>query len=201
VFSIAEDVHVQSGIWSFCFTHRRGQDGIGMVTPLNADPESLPSDITTRITLRLSSQAHADYDGLLDAVAEMSETTIFFLKKLQKIHINTTAIDGGVTRTTFKKQKVGPLSSSVKLIRTVDSGLGTHTNVSLYRCVSHTINDMPVDEKRNGRTSAQVELAFPVDPGTKQPKISELGQHVFAFLPLQRLPQVQVSFVPRSVTH
>ena len=84
VFSIAEDVLVQSMIWSFRFKHRTGQDGIGMVTPLNADPGFVPADTTTRITLRLSSQARTEYHTLLDAVADMSETTIFFIAEITK---------------------------------------------------------------------------------------------------------------------
>ena len=51
---------------------------------------------------------------------------------------------------------------------------------------------MPWHERRQGRTEAKVELAFPFDSITQQPKLSEQGQHVFAFLPVQRLAQLQV---------
>lgn len=51
---------------------------------------------------------------------------------------------------------------------------------------------MPFHERRQGRSQAEIELAFPVDSETRQPKLSETGQYVSAFLPIQRLAQLQV---------
>ncbi|EUC32544.1 hypothetical protein COCCADRAFT_98398 [Bipolaris zeicola 26-R-13] len=51
---------------------------------------------------------------------------------------------------------------------------------------------MPVHERRQDRTEAKIELAFPFDSITQQPKLSKQGQHIFAFLPLLRLAQLQV---------
>jgi cbb3-type cytochrome oxidase cytochrome c subunit len=129
---------------------------------------------------------------LLDAVADMPETTVLFLRKLHKIHIVSTASNAQVTETIFERQDHGLPRTLAVLKR---SQLSAHESVideSSYVCYSCAINNMPKDERRNGRKSALVELAFPIDQVTKQPKLNELGQHVFAFLPLQRLPQIQV---------
>ncbi|KAF1938515.1 hypothetical protein EJ02DRAFT_457780 [Clathrospora elynae] len=192
VFSVASEVHVQSGVWSFQFRHRRGEDGLGMVTPLEAKPEILPVDVTTRITLRLVNDTSKEYEKLLDAVADMPDTTIFFLRRLRMIHIDTDTSNGQWTKTTFEKQILGLFGRWMKLIRSDKSKKASTTDTSLYHCVKHHIIDkMPVDERRRGCKSVVIELAFPVMPATQQPKLNGLGQHLFAFLPLQRLPQIQ----------
>jgi hypothetical protein len=164
-----------------------------MVTPLDADPDTLHQDVTTRITLRLSGNTSALYQKLLDAVADMPDTTILFLQRLRKIHINTTLLDGEVTRATIEKRPLARSANMVKLIRSQNTSGAPRCDVSLYRCVKHVITDMPKDGRRKGRNSAPIELAFPIHPITQQPKLNELGQHVFAYLPLQRLRHIQVS--------
>jgi hypothetical protein len=167
-----------------------------MVTPLDADPGFLHQDVTTRMTLRLSGKTSADYQKLLEAVADMPDTTILFLQRLRKIHIDTTFLDGKVTRATIEKRPLARSGNMVKLIRSHNASGANRCDVSLYRCVKHVITDMPKDGRRKGRNSAPIELAFPVHPKTQQPKLNELGQHVFAYLPLQRLQHIQVSSTP-----
>jgi hypothetical protein len=193
VFSVAEEVQVQSGLWSFRFEHRQGEDGLGMITPLDAVAVVLPADVTTRITLRLTQAAIADYQSLLDAVAGMPETTIFFLQRLQKFHVHVIDLDAKETATTFEKTTLGSPMNRVTIRRHQESNDGTTVDESLYRCFTHLVENMPQHEFRKGRKSARVDLAFPVEPTTQQPKISKSGQHVFAYLPLQRLQQIQVS--------
>jgi hypothetical protein len=192
VFSVADKVDIQSGLWSFRFKHRQGQDGIGMVTPLDADAVCLPADVTTRISLRLAKTTKQNYRDLLNAVASMPETTIFFLQKLQNFQIHVTDLDGKVSTTRFEKAHLNTSMSRVQLRRyqTIDDK--TAVDESIYRCFTHVIKDMPENEYRKGRKSARVDLAFPVEPALKKPKLSKSGQHVFAYLPLQRIQQVQV---------
>jgi hypothetical protein len=87
VFSVAEEVQVQSGLWSFFFRHRKGEDGLEMVTPLDAVPDVLPADVTTRITLRYSEEAKQEYARLLEALLDLLDTTILFLQRLRSIHV------------------------------------------------------------------------------------------------------------------
>lgn len=194
VFAIADEVHIQSGIWSFRFEHSEGDDGIGMVTPLDAEPANLPADVTTRITLRLTQTTENEYQKLLNAFNGMPETTIFFLQRLQKVHVRVTALDGAVRDSIFEKQAVDASVSRIQITRQ-DSEDTPVTDTSLFRCVEHVVDNMPKDKRRKGRKSASVKLAFPVDPDTHQPKLSKLGQHAFAYLPLQRLQNIQVGWL------
>lgn len=80
-------MHVQSGIWSFRFKHSRGEDGLGMVTPLEASFDDLPRDVVTRITLRFSETTTNDYQRLLSELDGIPETTILHLHRLRQIVI------------------------------------------------------------------------------------------------------------------
>lgn len=197
VFSVADKVHIQSGVWSFCFQHERDGDGLGMVTPLDAPPVSLPKDIVTRISLTLSTAARRDYQRLLDAVADLPETTLLFLQKLEEIVISTVQESEQVKTLRICKRR-RPSESKVIITRTVTQGQDSGHDTELiedhtFYVFQHTITQMPEDNRRMGLTSAIVDLAFPIHEATEEPKISEVGQHVFAFLPLERLPQLQVS--------
>jgi hypothetical protein len=182
-----------------------------MVTPLDADPDSLPPDVTTRMILRLAKNTSTQYQKLLEAVADIpdvrntrnssKQSRIYQIRpsSSEKIYITSTALDGKVTRVTIEKQRQDTSSSTVKLLRSQKFNGTSVADVSLYRCVKHDIKNMPQDRRRKGRKSVLVELAFPVDLATQQPKLNEMGRHVFAYLPLQRLQQVQVSYIHSNV--
>jgi hypothetical protein len=192
VFSVADEVKIQSGLWSFRFEHHQGEDGLGMVTPLDALPEILPPDVKTRITLRYSNQAKQDYPRLLEATHGLPETTIFFLRRLKNIHINVTEVNGECVRTSFlRENKLSPLRRVITCSRVQDqSSTSEECTYLLFRSKKQ---DMPYHERRKHRREAVVELAFPINSDTHQPKPSSSGQHVFAFLPVRRVVQLQVS--------
>lgn len=190
VFSIANDVHVQSGPWSFRLRHRQGEDGLGMVTPLDAPPEEIPPNITTRIVLHFTDEARQDYARLLEAIQDIPDTTLLFLRRLRKVQFTVTDISGKRERISFDRYD-SPQRRVVSGTRvTDDCSMFQDCTYLLFRA---TRMNMPHHERRKDRREAEIELAFPVDPVTEQPKLSELGHHVFAFLPLQRVPQLQVS--------
>jgi hypothetical protein len=193
VFSVSDEVRIQSGLWSFCFQHRRGEDGLGMITPLDIDPEVLPLGVTTRITLRYSVEAKQEYTRLLEAIQDLPHSTIIFLQRLQTIHINITDLDNQYKKTSFTKRYDSKPSLRCTLTQSMEAGGTRNSESCTYLLFRTTKGNMPPHERRQGRTEAKIELAFPIDPATGQPKLSEQGQHVFAYLPLQRLAQVQVS--------
>jgi hypothetical protein len=191
VFSIANEVRIQSGLWSFKFEHREGDDGLGMVTPLESTAVDLPTDTTTRITLYLTSRADKDYTRLLDAVQDLPDTSLFFLRKLCTIQMDLTCEDGSKEVHSIKKILLED-GAMVQLDRSLAFD-GTETiESSLYYQVRHQIDNMPHDERRTDQSTVVVDLAFPVDPVTKKPQRNDIGQHVFAYLPLQRLPHLPV---------
>jgi hypothetical protein len=85
---------VQSGLWSFCFRHRKGEDDLGMVTPLDAVSDILLADVTMRITLRYSKGTKQEYRWLLEAIQDLLDITILFLKRLEVFYINILGSDG-----------------------------------------------------------------------------------------------------------
>jgi hypothetical protein len=192
VFSIAEEVHIQSGLWSFRFKHRKGERGLGMVTPLDCEPHVLPGDVTTRITLRYSNEARQEYSRLVEAVKDLPHTMILFLQRLQSIHINIATMDAHSERTTLRRTY-----DATKSRCTIGGSRNLDGTMERFDCeyliFRDTKSNMPIDQRRKLRREAKIELAFPIDPVTQQPKLQPMGQHVFAFLPLQRLPQIQVS--------
>lgn len=197
VFSIADEVHVQSGLWKFRFKHQRGDDGLGMVTPLNSSYEILPSDIVTRITLVLSDISTQGHQRLSEAIAQIPETTILHLHNLRRLKVtrmsdNTTSI----TSTTKSSSRTANGNENVRiLVRTWTDGQWESINSKNYYTFARKIKFMPQDDRRRNCTSAKVDLAFPVDAMTQKPKMNESGQHVFAYLPLYQLPiQVRAPF-------
>lgn len=191
VFSIAEEVYIQSGWWSFYFRHRKGEDGLGMVTPLDAELDVLPEGVTTRISLQYSEEARQGYQDLIEAVRELPDTTILFLQRLREIHINILDDTGQYEKTSISKRYDSGNRTCTIERRRISKNV-EREEICKYHLFRNTMRDMPLHERRKGRTEAKIELAFPFDIITQQPKFSEHGQHVFAFLPLQRLAQLQV---------
>lgn len=203
VFSVADEVHIQSGLWSFCFRHHQGDDGLGMVTPLDKVPNGLSRGVTTRITLQYSEEAKQNYARLLEAIQDIPTTTILFLRRIRKIHFDVIGLDGRQTTTTIKKENdTARLRGTIASLR-VDSDGRTVEERCTYLLFRTMKQNMPHHERRKGRKVTEVELAFPVNTSTQQPMLSDSGQYVFAFLPLQRLAQLQVSTqepaIPRNL--
>jgi HSP90 family molecular chaperone len=190
VFSVADEVHVQSGLWSFRFQHRQGEDGLGMVTPLEAAREDLPPDVTTRITLRLTSSDPEEYKRLLEAIADMPDTILLFLRQLPSICVDITQTGG--RKEVIKVRKVASTPERAQIDKSRNTNNNEELSASAYHMFRHVVEKMPRNDRRLGQTVTSVDLAFPIDPVTGQYQISPMGQYLFAYLPLQRLPQLPV---------
>jgi hypothetical protein len=192
VFSIADEVHVQSGLWSFRFAHCRGEDGLGMVTPLEMPRVTLPPGVTTRITLFYSDEAQGEYPKLIEAIRELPDTMIIFLHRLRAIHIDIVgADDQREKRALDKSYKAESSRCTVNISQELNN---TKTTTKCTYLMHRRIkSSMPHHALRKDRSEARIELAFPIDSTTRSPEASALGQYVFAYLPLRRLPQLQVS--------
>ena len=199
VFGVANQVHIQSGHWSFRFEHNKGDDGIGMVMPWWTEPDRFPINTNTTFKLVYAEQNKTMLDELMTQFARVPETVILFLKDLQKLEIVYADVEYDIKTRIF--QKIGSFEDGRVSIVTDTDGVDEEHR---YRIVTRHIVGMPEDEERRGRINSSVSLAFPVGLVNEQPIISERGQHVFAFLPLQRLPQIPVgqTFVqPSSLTN
>jgi hypothetical protein len=87
VFGVANQVHVQSGLWSFRFEHPKNDEGLGMVTPLWTDPNALPAGVKTRFKLRYAEEDKNMQKQLVAEFAKLPETVIFSLKKVEELRI------------------------------------------------------------------------------------------------------------------
>ncbi|KAK5457302.1 hypothetical protein LTS15_005083 [Exophiala xenobiotica] len=189
VFGIADYVHIQSGLWSFRFEHKRGEDGVGMVTPIWTEiVDSLPA-FGTKCTLRYADTRDSFYRRLISEFERLPKTTIFALRQVTRMVVVVEGANGRPNQITFTKD--GDLSSEEMQIRTLVTGqFGDHgsetTRLMLFK---HTVTDLPSEEKQRTDATSDVTVAFEVtSSGT--PIIPDSGQHIFAYLPVQRIPQL-----------
>ena len=200
VFGIADQVHIQSGLWSFRFEHCKGGSGLGMVTPVWTDPNNLSGHVKTRFKLRYAKKDKKLREELIAEFAKLPETVIFFLHTVTELRIvwddtddEKMERDAILNKKKKKKEKIlrkkGKLKDrKVSIVTELDGCKEEH----LYRVVTRNISELPQDDKRHGKDTSDVSLAFPIELVSGEPIVSERGQHVFAYLPLQRLPQIPV---------
>ncbi len=95
VFMVAYRAHIQSGHLSFCFEHRRGEAGMGMITPRwKVEPEGSPTRPrgTTRITLSLHDREdlatlERNRASIEKEFRQLQDTVLLFLHKLKRIDV------------------------------------------------------------------------------------------------------------------
>lgn len=182
---------------------------MGITTPLYTPPTDLNENVTTKITLTLKDKGQDEYDKLIKAIESIPNSVILFLRKIYNITIFIENPNQQTERTVIRKAaEVTPGVVCAVRERGVSQTSGsnppkaeedkyyvtTHTAEGEYYVATHTIRQMPQYHRRRGRDTAIVQLAFPVNTGTREPKLSVLGQHVFAYLPVQRIPQLKVSY-------
>jgi len=111
--------------------------------------------------------------------------------KLREIHIKIFDDTEQYEKTSISKQNdFGNHTYTVER-RQVSKNV-KRDDICKHHLCGNTMQNMPLDERRQGRTEAKIKLAFSFDSITHQPELSEQGQHVFAFLSLLRLAQLQV---------
>lgn len=200
VFAVAHRARIQSGHWSFYFEHREGDDGLGMITPIDIDPVDLPFTVNTRIELSLNDATGALFQKLSHALSNLHDTTIFFLQKIETLvlhmHSDVEAEIGREIKRKIISDDQAVLHSVVSLGRrdTVE-GSGDIVTTRLYHVFAHEIYDMPADRHRKGRSHSTLKMAFPFDPLTKLPLIDASGQQVFAYLPLYQKTNLPVRLI------
>lgn len=94
VLMAAWKVHVQSGAFSFSFTHRKGESGIGMgmISPFWEETEKALEPPLTRITLHFHEAGDEDdlariHEGIDEQFAQLEETILLFMRNLKVINV------------------------------------------------------------------------------------------------------------------
>lgn len=195
VFMAASKVHIQSGVFSFSFKHKKGDSGMGMISPLwEETDEVLPSPLT-RFTLFL----HDDDDAETSAKTrqsietqfeEFQENLLLFMKNLKRIHVvfcdeasqETSSTVFSIERpqatyAVLRKTRIsnGTTEESVKYFHVT-----THESTNLAKNESRTYSDS--EERNRAYSKSQIILAFPLSES--QVPIVE-PQDLFVFLPVR----------------
>ncbi|KAJ3536592.1 hypothetical protein NM208_g6651 [Fusarium decemcellulare] len=193
VFMAAWKVHIQSGVYSFYFKHRKSDSGMGMVQPRWKDPvEKLPPN-QTRMTLYLHEDDDPGYtaaqrDSIHQQLRELNGDVLLFMRKLREICI-TTGRGRNEVSTVFLKGK--EKENRIAISKTVTQGGRSETSTTVYHITKHRARNLAKNENRKytreeertkAYSSADVVLAFPLSPESV-PIIEP--QKVFAFLPVQ----------------
>ncbi|KAL9092010.1 MAG: hypothetical protein Q9159_001155 [Coniocarpon cinnabarinum] len=192
VFSVAREVSIQSGHWSFCFTNDK-KDPLSIIIPRPVRHTPLQPGVRTCIRLRY-------FDGLHQQLAEdlqaLSHNTLMFLKKLSKLQI---IVDGtqkqkspSGTRQFIRQHTTVPESlhaRNVTLQVSINDSEATVEERKWYYVHSCGYSDLPRDERRHS-THAEVQLAFPVSADGFTPSLSGRGEEMFAFLPMLLVRQI-----------
>ncbi|KAI1467613.1 uncharacterized protein F4812DRAFT_471586 [Daldinia caldariorum] len=197
VFKAAWKVHIQSGDYSFTFTHRKGDSGMGMISPEWCDSvEDLPTPLT-RITLFLhpsdvSGTEDARRQNILNQLNQLQPTMLLFLKKLKQIKVRI--YDDAENEVSSRVLSINHDDQpNVRILENVNTqGGDTRSRRQKYHIAETTARNLPhnenrtyspEEEARKAYSTAPVVLAFPLSD-KDEPIIEQ--QEVFAFLPVRR---------------
>ncbi|KPM37810.1 hypothetical protein AK830_g8763 [Neonectria ditissima] len=202
VFMAAWKVHIQSNGFSFSFTHRKGDSGLGMVTPVWEETDEVLGDCLTRITLFLHDSGDADtnarqLDIIKQQFRELQDTILLFLRKLRKVKVSFHTDDAVDDDTTYSLHGTNPAT----IQKTTSAGQVDKK----YHITKYMAENIPRSENRNysddgkrADSTAEVVLAFPLTD-TSEPIVDD--QDVFAFLPMRPMGfkfLIQTDFVTEA---
>ena len=197
-------MHIQSGPFSFAFSHTQedDDDGLGMITPYYEDAEELPMSVRTRMTLMLLDSTK--FEERASEFRDVPDTFLMFLSRLQRLSIELYQPDNAPSATQYSKRetKENGLYTTF-LAKTTCKGKKKSTSEQKYFTTKSDLHDLPFDEARKDKQGnsidwATVILAFPVDEHD-EPVLKQ--QYTYAFLPLRRVGfkfLIQADFVTQA---
>ncbi|KAL8701070.1 MAG: hypothetical protein Q9201_005112 [Fulgogasparrea decipioides] len=204
VFKIAQEVHIQSGPFSFASSHTRedDDDGLDMITPYYKDAEELPHGVRTRMTLTLLDSTK--FEERAAEFRDVPDTFLMFLSRLQRLSIELYQPGNAPTATQYSKretQKKGLYTTF--LAKTTRKGDEESTSEQKYYTMKSELDNLPFDEARKDKKGESIDLAtvilaFPVDEHD-EPVIKQ--QYTYAFLPLRPVGfkfLIQADFVTQA---
>lgn len=173
VFKVADLVRVASGCYEFKFNRRKT---IGMMLPIpsNFPPGDRVKD-HTQIMLHLKRKE--DYKQIGDDLRRLESQTLLFLRNLEQLDVT---IEDECTMYKLFTEDWSPKFGGE--VATVSEDKRQRIETMKYMIERHTVEDLPLDPRRNAVTTSEVVVAFPVKDQTTP--IVE-SQQVFAFLPVQ----------------
>lgn len=195
IFMSAYKVHIQSGFYSFSFTHEHGDSGLGMISPVWEESGEYLGDEITRMTLFLRKDGDEKVRQMrLDSIRaqfdDMQETLLLFVRNLRRINLEST--DAGSASTRQTSHTLVRQSANRTLLKRRCCSTGSVVEATKYfHITEHEVADLeknenrtysPAEDQMRAYSRTTVVLAFPLD-AESQPIIEP--QNVFAFLPVK----------------
>lgn len=204
VFKIAQKVHIQSGPFTFAFSHTRedDDDGLGMITPYDEDAEELPIGVRTRMAFTLLDSIK--FEELASEFQHVPDTFLMFLTRLQRLSVELYQPEHSHTATQYSKRETKENGLHTTLLaKTTRNGKEESTSEQKYYTMKSELQDLPFDEARKDKEGRSIDratviLGFPVDEHD-EPVLKE--QYTYAFLPLRRVGfkfLIQADFVTQA---
>ncbi|XXH01558.1 hypothetical protein Hte_007918 [Hypoxylon texense] len=199
VFKVAWKVEIQSGAYSFSFSHRKGNSGFGMISPEWFWPAQELATPLTRMTLYLhetddAGGGPAQRQNILDQLKELQPAMLLFLKKLKRIDVKIDSGDGKNETISSTSLSIHHSEASRRVLEKVQVENGkTESTKQKYHVAESTARSLPRNENREysateerlvAYSTAPVVLAFPLsedDAPVLEP------QELFAFLPVRQV--------------
>ena len=196
VFMVAWKVFIQSGDFSFCFEHRKGDSGMGMISPIWQEPEHTLPDSLTRVTLFLHDFDDAAFLAtqrqlISSQFHELQDTFLLFLKNIKKINLKFYDDDHKMTKEVIHSLENSSGGSTANLTKETITGGNTERKSRAYHVTRHVATGLQKNDNREYSeeeeaqrkySRSEVVLAFPLAPDST-PLVE--AQDVFAFLPLR----------------
>ncbi|KAF8849225.1 hypothetical protein BDZ45DRAFT_240473 [Acephala macrosclerotiorum] len=170
VFKAADVVWISSGNYSFKFDKSKQ---LGMIAPIWDDFPAPVKPGFTSLYLQLSENYNRR--GLVQELKALDSRLLIFLRRLRSITVSITERIGLIHKTwnsTFSSLEMGK-----NLTRLIQNG-----KVCDYIITRHQVPNMPRESKREGVTSSEIILGFPITEDN-QPKRE--SQQAYAFLPIR----------------
>ncbi|KAL4796623.1 hypothetical protein BDV19DRAFT_398235 [Aspergillus venezuelensis] len=198
VFMVAWKVHIQSGDFSFSFRHKKGDSGMGMISPVWEETEDVLPRHLTRITLylhdtRSGEAAVRQRETTLQQLSDMKPEFLLFMKNIRRIEVKMYDDSERVASSTFYSMQDQWAPNQVRLKEKTRKNGELHEEMRYYHITKHSVSDLPksenrqyTDEEVNSRAYAKSEviLAF---PSSKDSIPIIQRQDLYAFLPVRNM--------------
>lgn len=163
----ADVVWVSSGPYSFKFDKSKQ---LGMIAPIW---DTFPAEVKPGFTsLYLQLSDAYDRRGLLNELRSLDSRLLIFLRRLQNITVCISEPLRKTWKSSFSKVQIG-----TDLIRLVDNNKPCD-----YIVTRHQVSNMPYEPKREGVSSSEIVLGFPI---TEHHQPRRQSQQAYAFLPIR----------------
>ncbi|KAK0705518.1 hypothetical protein B0H67DRAFT_558107 [Lasiosphaeris hirsuta] len=205
VFKVASKVHIQSGPFSFCFKHRPGDSGMGMISPEWQDETDRRLGPVTRMTFTLHDDADGDpairaaqLKSVADQFKDLQPAMLLFLKQLRRIEIRFCGSFGEEVSASVMSMSQDDADSHRAILETVRTAVKDTVRNEVERARQHyhvtkeMADGLAPNENREyteaeraemAYSRAEVVLAFPLSDASV-PVIEQ--QELFAFLPIRK---------------